>query len=238
MLELQNINYVKKNKEILNKITAGVERGESICLFGPNGAGKSTLLKIMASLIKPTSGKCEISLSTPKTVGYIPQQIALFPNMSVKDHLKYYQKLTKQKDQAFINEMSSALDLNSIMNKKVEELSGGMARKLNLAVGVIHRPEMIFLDEAFVGVDLAFKHDMLTWLNKLNNQGVTIVFVSHDWHVIYNLAKTMWVLQDGKLMDQFLIKDISKREMDYQSEDSALKKMFALRKFDYEKNGN
>ncbi|WP_017187831.1 ABC transporter ATP-binding protein [Alkalibacillus haloalkaliphilus] len=211
MLQLNNITYKKKNKMILNGISAEVKQGDSICLFGPNGAGKSTLLKVMAGLIEPNKGVYKQGNFTSKPVGYIPQQLALFPNMTVKDHLSFYKKMTKQKDREFIEAMLNALSLNEIKKKKVEELSGGMARKLNLAVGLIHKPDIIFLDEAFVGVDLAAKHDMLRWLSLLNEDGVTIVFITHDWHVIHHLAKTLWVLEDGQMLINFRLNSYRKK---------------------------
>ncbi|GEN45782.1 ABC transporter ATP-binding protein [Alkalibacillus haloalkaliphilus] len=228
MLQLNNIIYKNKNKMILNGISAEVKQGDSICLFGPNGAGKSTLLKMLAGLIEPDQGVYKQDKLTSKPVGYIPQQLALFPNMTVKDHLSFYKKMTKQKDREFIEAMSNALSLNEIKKKKVEELSGGMARKLNLAVGLIHEPDIIFLDEAFVGVDLAAKHDMLQWLRLLNEDGVTIVLITHDWHVIHHLAKTLWVLEDGRMVDQFSIENLPQKAEEYKLVDSPLNKMFAV----------
>jgi len=83
-----------------------------------------------------------------------------------------------------------------------------MKRKVNLAIGMIQQPEIIFLDEAFVGVDLAAKFDMLNWLKQLNERGITIVFITHDWHVIHALANEMWILDQGILIDQIQMDEI------------------------------
>jgi len=208
MLSLENISFRKRNELILQPLSGTVERGNSITIFGPNGAGKSTLMQIMAGLLKPTKGKRKTSFVRKNPIGYVPQQLALFDGLTVKDHLRFYQKLTKQRDEAFVQEMIDVLNLNEIMNKRIEKLSGGMKRKVNLAVGIIHQPEIIFLDEAFVGVDLAAKFDMLNWLKQLNERGTTIVFITHDWHVIHALAKEMWLLDEGVFIDHIQMDEI------------------------------
>ncbi|WP_188207032.1 ABC transporter ATP-binding protein [Alkalibacillus aidingensis] len=230
MIRLDDVGYKKKGKHILEGVNAHVEAGDSICLFGPNGAGKSTLLKVMANLIKPTVGVRHFHPKEEKhPIGYIPQQVALFNNLTVKDHLRFYQKMTKKHSTNYIEEMKLKLGLNEILSKRVDQLSGGMMRKVNLAVGLLHEPEIVFLDEAFVGVDLAAKHDMLKWLNQLNERGVTVVFVTHDWHVINQLAKKMWILEDGRITDQVKMSEINHLSSQKIAEGTALSKMFALR---------
>ncbi|MGM8214767.1 ABC transporter ATP-binding protein [Bacillaceae bacterium W0354] len=208
MLSLKNISYKKKEHYLLKEISGDLDQGDCMTIFGPNGAGKSTLLRIMAGLNKPTEGIRQAEWTTKHPVGYVPQQLALFEGLSVQDHISFYKKMTKQKNNTYIDEMIDVLDLESIMKKRIDHLSGGQKRKVNLAVGIIHQPEIIFLDEAFVGVDLAAKYDMLNWLKKLNERGVTIVFITHDWNVIHALAKNMWIIDGGKLIDRISIDDV------------------------------
>ncbi|NIK13079.1 ABC transporter ATP-binding protein [Alkalibacillus almallahensis] len=231
MLVLNNVTYKRKKNELIKNISGEINQGDCISLFGPNGAGKSTLLNLMAGLETPSSGTCENKSQEKITIGYVPQQLALFEHMTVRDHLTYYQKMTKQTNQHYVNEMIDVLGLKDILDYQVQTLSGGMARKLNLAVGLIHEPQLILLDEAFVGVDLATKHDMLTWLHQLNEQGSTIVLISHDWHVIEHIAQTMWVLDDGELIDRFPISQVDLKQREYSRyAGSDLRKMFALRR--------
>ncbi|RPF50132.1 ABC transporter ATP-binding protein [Aquisalibacillus elongatus] len=224
MLNLQDVTYKKRGKYLLSGINGHVKLGDCITLFGPNGAGKSTLLKIMAGLVKPTKGKCQIESSSKNPIGYVPQQVALFEGLTVKDQLAYYQKITKQKSDTFLNDMIQSLGIEDILHKRIEQLSGGMQRKVNLAVGMIHQPEILLLDEAFVGVDLAAKYDMLSWLNQLNQQGTTIVFITHDWYIINSLKPTMWVLDEGQLLDQVEWNSISYLNLNGGSR--SLQKMF------------
>ncbi|MGP4073600.1 ABC transporter ATP-binding protein [Piscibacillus sp. B03] len=227
MLNLENITYKKRRQTILNEISGHIQNGDCIALFGPNGAGKSTLIKIMAGLIKPSKGIRKIHYNRKQPIGYVPQQIALFKGLTVRDQLKYYQKLTKPKSNEFIDEMILSLGLSSILNKRIDQLSGGLQRKVNLAIGMIHQPEMLLLDEAFVGVDLAAKHDMLTWLRQLNKQGTTIVFITHDWYVIQHLEPTMWILDQGQMVDQVDWESVPYLNLNRQSQ--ALQKMFDVK---------
>ncbi|SEP78773.1 ABC transporter ATP-binding protein [Piscibacillus halophilus] len=224
MLTLENITYKKRGQTLLSQINGEINRGDCVTLFGPNGAGKSTLIKIMAGLVKPSKGKRSIQPEHKNPIGYVPQQTALFKGLTVRDQIKYYQKLTKPKSNEFIDDMILSLGLSQILNKRIEQLSGGMKRKVNLAVGMVHQPELLLLDEAFVGVDLAAKHDMLTWLRKLNNQGTTIVFITHDWYVIQHLQPTMWVLDHGVMIDQVEWDSVPYLNLNRQSQ--ALQKMF------------
>lgn len=224
MLILEKINYKKKSHFLLNDVSGRIERGDSVTIFGPNGAGKSTLMQIMAGILKPTKGKRQLATVKNNPIGYVPQQLALFDRLTVKEHLLFYEKITKQKNVDYIEEMIEVLELKPIMKKRIDKLSGGMKRKVNLAVGIIHQPEIIFLDEAFVGVDLAAKFDMINWLRRLNERGVTIVFVTHDWNVIHKLAKNMWILDNGRLIEQLSIDEID--VINYRNMSVPLQKMF------------
>lgn len=227
MINLENITYKKRRQTILNEISGHIQNGDCIALFGPNGAGKSTLIKIMAGLIKPSKGSRTFHYNSKQPIGYVPQQIALFKGLTVRDQLKYYQKLTKPKSNEFIDEMILSLGISSILNKRIDQLSGGLQRKVNLAIGMIHQPEMLLLDEAFVGVDLAAKHDMLTWLRQLNKQGTTIVFITHDWYVIQHLEPKMWILDQGQMVDQVEWESVPYLNLNRQSQ--ALQKMFDVK---------
>ncbi|WP_054753704.1 ATP-binding cassette domain-containing protein [Piscibacillus salipiscarius] len=214
----------KRRQALVSEINGQINKGDCISLFGPNGAGKSTLIKIMAGLLKSSKGKRVVNFTDKNPIGYVPQQIALFKGLTVRDQLKYYEKLTKPKSSEFIDEMILSLGLSSILNKKINQLSGGMQRKVNLAVGMIHQPELLLLDEAFVGVDLAAKHDMLSWLKRLNENGITIIFITHDWYVIQHLKPQMWIMDKGNMIDQVEWESVPYINLTRQSQ--ALQKMF------------
>ncbi|GEL76929.1 ABC transporter ATP-binding protein [Tenuibacillus multivorans] len=213
MLTLKEVDYRKNRKTLLSNVSGTIEQGDCITLFGPNGAGKSTLIKIMAGLSRPTSGQRILEAKAKNPIGYVPQQIAIMEGLIVRDQLTYYQKLTKQKSSEFVDEMIQYLGLQNILGKRVERLSGGMKRKVNLAVGLIHQPEILLLDEAFVGVDLAAKYDMLAWLKRLNSQGMTIVFITHDWDVVHHLDPILWILDEGRLLAKTDLLSLSRQSL-------------------------
>ena len=210
MLQLTSVSYQKKNTALVKDISGTVHAGDRLTLFGPNGAGKSTLMRLMAGIIQQTTWKINASdgLREKNAVGYIPQQLALFENLTVKEHIKFYSKMTGNQSIEFLQEMIENLRLDEMWKKRIHELSGGMKRKVNLAVGLIQQPRIVFLDEPFVGVDLAAKHDMLAWLNRLNERGVTLIFVTHDWQVIHELADRMWMMEQGELLTETTVTDV------------------------------
>ncbi|MFC0015995.1 MULTISPECIES: ABC transporter ATP-binding protein [Allobacillus] len=230
MLQLNNVSYRKSKSDLVNSVSATVHAGDRLTIFGPNGAGKSTLMRLMAGIIKSTSGTIMYndSLQTKNAIGYIPQQLALFENLTVKEHLRFYQKMTGNNSKSFMNEMIETLQLKDFWNKQIDELSGGMKRKVNLAVGMIQQPKIVFLDEPFVGVDLAAKHDMLNWLNQLNSRGITIVFVTHDWQVIRELASKMWLMENGELLQKTTVDEVVEDRVELTGVSTALDKMVSF----------
>jgi ABC-2 type transport system ATP-binding protein len=197
-----------KKQNVLKDISIQLGEGEAIGIVGPNGAGKTTFLRLIASVIKPDQGtmyyngqpyvQCIQTLR--QKIGYIPQEIALFEDLTVKDQIKFWQKATKKKaSQEYIETMLNALGLHQVMNKRVKNLSGGWMRKLNVCVGMIHDPDIILLDEPTVGVDLAAKDDLLNWLKTLHQMGKTIVLISHEWDVINFLCEKLMIMKSGEI---------------------------------------
>ncbi|TCT18003.1 ABC-2 type transport system ATP-binding protein [Melghiribacillus thermohalophilus] len=208
MIYFEQVNHYYKHLHTLKDISVEIGAGESIGIIGPNGAGKSTFLKIMASVLQPREGQvyyegepytaCIKRLR--KNLGYIPQQIALFEELSVQDQLKFWEKAAKRRPcKTFMQEMKDVLGLEQVMNQKVRELSGGWKRKVNVASGLLHDPDIILLDEPTAGMDLAAKHDLLLWLKHLHDKGKTITIISHDWSVISRLCSRVLIFQDGQL---------------------------------------
>ncbi|TSJ66312.1 ABC transporter ATP-binding protein [Allobacillus sp. SKP2-8] len=233
MLQLNSVSYQKGKSDLIQSVSATVQPGDRLTIFGPNGAGKSTLMRLMAGIIQPSSGTItyDDSLSGKNAIGYIPQQLALFENLTVKEHLRFYQKMIGSKTNPFMNEMIETLQLKDFWNKRIDELSGGMKRKVNLTVGMIQQPKIVFLDEPFVGVDLAAKHDMLNWLNRLNSRGVTIVFVTHDWQVIHELADKMWLMENGDLLHEATVDEVVHDHIELPDTSSALQKMISFHRY-------
>lgn len=189
MLEIKDIYKSYGKKEVLSQINFTINRGEVVGLVGENGAGKSTLLNLIATLQKPTSG--EIFLSNlaysknkgkiRKKIAYVPQEIAIWEDLTVAENMRFFSELSavKRSDDLL---RSICLEMNlSKWDEVVRTLSGGMKRKLNLAVSLIHQPEILLLDEPTVGIDLRSKQEIADYLKKqVAERGLTIIYISHD----------------------------------------------------------
>ncbi|MBO8157704.1 MAG: ABC transporter ATP-binding protein [Bacillaceae bacterium] len=237
MLTFNQVDKYAKHHHILKGISLEIASGEAIGIVGPNGAGKSTFLKLAASVLFPDHGQIHFqgepyikSLKTLRQhIGYIPQNIALFEELSVKDQLTFWKKAAKKKgSRVFIDEMIHVLGLDQVMSKKVRELSGGWKRKVNVATGLLHDPDIILLDEPTAGMDLAAKHDLLKWLNQLHQHGKTILIISHDWNVINRLCNRILIFQDGQLRFDGRTEDVQAFNSTLREEtDQELKKILA-----------
>ncbi|MEQ6376893.1 ABC transporter ATP-binding protein [Bacillaceae bacterium S4-13-58] len=209
MISVKNVGKTYRNKKVIHEVSFDIKKGESICLLGPNGAGKTTLLKMLASVENHTKGSITY-LGVPlkksfkklrKQSGYVSQEIVLYEEMKVKDQIQFWQKITKKKASSeYINETIQLLRLHDVWDERTENLSGGWKRKLHLCVGMIHEPEICFLDEPTAGVDIAARLDIIKWLKKLHEQGMTLIFISHHWDEMKQLGERILLLENGELL--------------------------------------
>ncbi|MRG86856.1 ABC transporter ATP-binding protein [Salinibacillus xinjiangensis] len=209
MILLDQVGKEIKKKHILKSVSTQINQGESIGIVGPNGAGKSTFIKLIATIIKPDTGRIlykgnpiEKSVKAfRKQVGYIPQDIALFEDFTVKEQLSFWKSAVQLSvSDDYVQNMMASLDLHSVEHQKVKELSGGWKRKVNVCVGMLHNPDILLLDEPTAGVDLAAKDDLIQWLTSLHHAGKTLLIISHDWDVINRLCEKAMVFQQGELI--------------------------------------
>ncbi|MYL32494.1 ATP-binding cassette domain-containing protein [Pontibacillus yanchengensis] len=209
MITLKEVSKSYKKKEVLAPTTLEIEEGGAYGIVGPNGAGKSTLLKLIASLERPTKGTIYYQgksytssvKNVRQSIGYIPQEIALYEELTVKEQLDFWSNISPKKiDDAFVQNMKQTLRLDEVANQRIQYLSGGWKRKLNLCVGLIHNPSICLLDEPTAGIDLAAKEDILTWLKALHQQGKTLLYISHDRHELHTLSDQFIVLLNGHVV--------------------------------------
>jgi len=201
------VNSLKKSygrRIVLEDVHFQVASGQIVGLVGENGAGKSTLLQILATLTKPNEGtltykgleygsKDEKKLR--KEIGFVPQDIALWEDFSVKENMLFFEKLSwvkknKQELRTLLEEMN--LDR---WKENVTKLSGGMRRKLNLAISLIHDPSLILLDEPTTGIDLKSRKEIGDYLHKQAKQaGKTIIYTSHDMNEIMDICDQVFFI--------------------------------------------
>lgn len=215
MLDVTSLSKAYGRNEILTNISFTIKPGEIVGLVGENGAGKSTLLKLLATLEEPSGGSLSLnSISFVKNVkqvrqmiSYVPQEIAIWEEFTVQENMTFFGKLSTVKK---TNEELHQLCLDMKLDKwkePVKRLSGGMKRKLNLALSLIHDPRILLLDEPTVGIDLKSKNEISTYLQKLAcEKDVMIMFISHDMDEIANLCDRIVCIGKDNFYQNVLIR--------------------------------
>ncbi len=216
MIELRNVHKRYKGTDVVKGVDLLIPQGARIGLVGPNGAGKSTLMKMIATLVTPSKGEIIVggqSVTRKKKqlrrrIGYVPQEIALHTSISVKENLKFWAGMAPGKvSDAWIVQLLDMVGLRDKVNERVDKLSGGMQRKLNIIVALLHNPELLIMDEPTVGIDIPSKTDIVAFLKALGPDK-TILFSSHDLREIEMLCHYVLVLEEGVLRHFSPIKEL------------------------------
>ena len=190
-----------------------IKKGERFGLFGPNGAGKTTLMNLMTGLLKVDEGCISLlghdvakhGKAVNKLFGFVPQDFSFYQELSPVENLEFFgawSGLSKNKIKQRIDELLNILGLEDVRNKQVQKFSGGMKRRVNLAIGVIHNPQVLFLDEPTVGVDVQTRHAIIDYLRILNNNGTTLIYTSHQLSEAEGLCEQVALMDAGKIITQ------------------------------------
>ncbi len=202
----------KKYKDIVavDNLNLSVHKGELFSLLGVNGAGKTTTIKMLSCLTQPTSGDAflngkSISKDTAAVKSLIavsPQETAIAPGLSVQENLELMcgvHGFTKEKQNAKISELTDLLGLESVSKKKAGKLSGGWQRRLSIAMALISEPEILFLDEPTLGLDVLARSDLWDLIRSLKGK-VTIILTTHYMEEVEALSDRIAIMKDGKLL--------------------------------------
>ncbi|MBP3886902.1 MAG: ABC transporter ATP-binding protein [Cellulosilyticum sp.] len=198
MLKIEGITKCYGKKEILKGIDIEINEGQCVGIIGPNGSGKSTLLSIIVGILKADSG----SVTLDGQIGYVPQDNALMEELTVKDNLEYwcvaYNKNLKQvlEEETYIK----ALGICEMLGQKVKKLSGGMKKRVNIAIALINHPKYIILDEPCSALDIIYKNEVIDYLLSLKEMGKTILYTSHSGDEIERLCDKICILKEGNIL--------------------------------------
>lgn len=201
-------NY--NNLTAVDKLDLQVEQGELFSLLGVNGAGKTTTIKMLSCLTKPTSGDAFVggySIIHEETrvkaiIGVSPQETAVAPNLSVKENLELIcgiHGFQKDKRQAKIKELSEQFDLHGILTKKAGKLSGGWQRRVSIAMALISEPQILFLDEPTLGLDVIARSELWNVIRGLKDK-ITIILTTHYMEEAETLSDRIGIMKDGRLL--------------------------------------
>ncbi|ALX48260.1 ABC transporter ATP-binding protein [Lentibacillus amyloliquefaciens] len=213
MLDVQSLSKSYDTKRILDTISFTINPGEIVGLVGENGAGKSTLLHILAGLTKLGSGAITLNSqsyeSKPKKIrrhiGFVPQEIALWENFTVKENMVFFERLAwNNTSKKALKQLCSDMGLDK-WDEPVKILSGGMKRKLNIAISLIHAPDLLLLDEPTAGIDLKSRKEIGAYLSNLAKiNGKMILYTSHDMDEIMQLCDQIYCLGNDPFYHQVL----------------------------------
>ena len=238
MLEVTDLKKKYKKTVAVDGVNLYLEQGEIVGLLGPNGAGKSTTISMISTLIKPTNGDVrffnESIVKKPhdlrKQLGVVPQEIALYYDLTAKENLLFFGKIYrigKKQLEKKIDEVLEIIGLKEKQNDLVKTFSGGMKRRLNIGVALLHEPSLIFMDEPTVGIDPQSRSYILETVKRLNREkDMTIVYTSHYMEEVEYLCDRIYIMDKGHIIasgTQEEIKNILSQEQTFVIEAEALK---------------
>jgi ABC-2 type transport system ATP-binding protein len=223
-IDIQNLTkfYRGNEKPAIDSVTLGIAEGHIFGLLGPNGAGKTTMIRILCGLLTPTEGEITIGGYSLKNelarirmiIGVVPQEIALYQTLTARENLSIYGGISGLRGDQLkkrIDEQLHIFGLEKSRNVQVGRFSGGMKRRLNLIVGLMHAPQILFLDEPTVGVDVQSKNVIIESLFDINRAGTTIIYTSHYLEEAENLCSSLAILDEGRIITKGSLQEIRKQ---------------------------
>ena len=195
--------------QALKTVDLEINRGEILALLGPNGAGKTTLISTICGIISPSSGTVSVDgfdiikdfRKTRAMIGLVPQELTLGAFDTVWSTVRFSRGLFGSKrDDAYLEQLLKDLSLFDKKDSEIRALSGGMKRRVLIAKALSHQPKVLFLDEPTAGVDVELRKDMWKIVNKLRNQGVTIILTTHYIEEAEEIAERVGVISNGELL--------------------------------------
>lgn len=219
MLSLRSVTKRYGPLTALNEVSLDIAAGEFFGLLGPNGAGKSTLMSLVAGLRAPEGGTVLVSgaevsardASTRRNLGLVPQHIALYPELSADQNLRIFGEIYGLGGAALrarIDECLESVQLADRRSDPVKTFSGGMQRRLNLVAALLHRPTLLLCDEPTVGVDPQSRNAIFDFLEKLNREGLTIIYSTHYMEEATRLCSRIGVIDHGRILAIGTLEDL------------------------------
>lgn len=205
-IETKQLNKFYKNLHALKDINLGIKENELFGLLGVNGAGKTTLIKILTCLSKQTSGEAYVHgfsvKDNPEKVKEIvdvsPQETAVAHNLTVHENLDFFASLYNTRDEAYISSVVNAFSLEEVENQRAKTLSGGWKRRLSIAIGLISKPKILFLDEPTLGLDVIARRELWKIINNMKGK-ITIILTTHYLEEAEALCDRVAVMAKGKV---------------------------------------
>ncbi|MBD2691547.1 ABC transporter ATP-binding protein [Anabaena catenula] len=208
MLRIKNLNKSYGTRKVLQDLRLYIDTGEIYGLLGANGAGKTTTINIICNLLNADSGYISlnnkpVSEATKKLIGIAPQENLLYKTLSCEENLQFFADiygLDRQTRQKQVAATLKAVNLLDRAKSPVETLSGGMQRRLNIAVALVHQPKLVILDEPTTGLDIEARYEIWELIRQLKTQGMTILLTTHLLDEAERLCNKIGILKNGKIL--------------------------------------
>lgn len=211
LLKVESLYKNFGGTKAVDGISFEVKQGEVFGLLGPNGAGKSTTISMISTLIPPKSGEVlfegrnifEDTKPIRQKLGVVPQDIALYPTLTGYENLSFWGRMYGLKGAELkkrISEVTEIIGLNGRLKDRVDRYSGGMKRRLNIGAALLHKPELLIMDEPTVGIDPQSRNHIMDTVLELNRQGMTIIYTSHYMEEVEYLCSRICIMDQGKII--------------------------------------
>ena len=222
MQAIKTMELVKKYKTLtaVDKLHLEIKQGELFSLLGVNGAGKTTTIKMLSCLTKPTSGEAVVGghsitkepEKVKRLIGVSPQETAVAPNLFVKENLELIcgiHGFSKEKTEEKIRELSEQFALDQVLKRKAGKLSGGFQRRVSIAMALISEPEILFLDEPTLGLDVIARHDLWEVIRSLKGK-ITIILTTHYMEEAEALSDRIGIMKSGSLLAVGTVEELNR----------------------------
>ena len=211
MLRVDGVTRTFGDRTAVDDVSLHIAPGETYGLLGPNGAGKSTLISIIAGLIRADRGEVLVvgtrvragSPAGKEHLGLVPQDLAIYPELTVTENLDFFARLqgmSRSARRSRIDELLEVIGLGDRRKDRTEQLSGGMKRRLNIGIALLHRPQLLILDEPTVGVDPQSRNSILESVERLAGGGLAVLYTTHYMEEAERLCDRVGIIDDGRLL--------------------------------------
>ncbi len=211
ILETHDLKKHYGTHEAVKGVSFFIEEGEVFSLLGPNGAGKTTTISMLSTLLTPTAGDAVIGgysitaqpMQVRRLIGVVPQDLALYDTLSARENLDFWGRMYGLDGAALRTRIDRVLEQVGLIERakdRVQTFSGGMKRRLNIAVGLLHEPKVVFMDEPTVGIDPQSRRNILDAVKDLNRQGMTVLYTTHYMEEAQELSHRVGIIDHGQMI--------------------------------------
>ncbi len=213
MIAIHVENLAKQYGELkaVQGVTFDVPAGQTFGLLGPNGAGKSTIISMLSCLLHPSGGDARVlghsiireSQAVKAVIGVVPQEIAIYPDLSARENLFFWGKMYGLRGATLRERIAEVLEITGLTSRQHDlsgKFSGGMQRRLNIGLALLHKPPVVIMDEPTVGIDPQSRRSILDTVKALNSQGITVLYTTHYMEEVAELATRIAIIDKGKVI--------------------------------------